>query len=111
MTSPIVRLTICHSCRGGGSGLHEALRDAMAEKAAWLRISTVDCMSGCARPTTVAIRSSGKTAYLFGDLDAKHVPLLEAFVGYYRESTDGNFADARILGDLRFKAIARIPGH
>lgn len=67
-------------------------------------------MSGCTRSSTVAFRAPGKTAYLFGDLDLSDIPLLVTFAALYRASPDGNFADARPLGTLRDKAIARIPG-
>ena len=52
----------------------------------------------------------GKTAYLFGDLTAADLPDLLTFARAYAASPDGTFADARPLGTLRTKAIARIPG-
>jgi hypothetical protein len=36
--------------------------------------------------------------------------LIDTFLRHYRDSATGDFEDARVLGDLRFKAIARIPG-
>jgi predicted metal-binding protein len=36
--------------------------------------------------------------------------MLFIFARHYDASDDGTFADARVLGDLRTKAIARIPG-
>ncbi|KIN74622.1 DUF1636 domain containing protein [Sulfitobacter guttiformis KCTC 32187] len=66
-------------------------------------------MSGCARAQTVAFRAAGKTAYLFGDITEADFEALETFCGLYADSDDGKFRDARALGDLRHKAIARIP--
>jgi predicted metal-binding protein len=67
-------------------------------------------MSGCARASTAAFRAPGKTAYLFGDLTAADLPDLITFARLYAASPDGTLADARPLGALRSKALARIPG-
>ena len=73
-------------------------------------VAEVECMSGCARESAVAFRSPGKVAYLFGDLAEADLADLLAFAGHYNASPDGAFVDARVLGPLRTKAIARIPG-
>lgn len=70
----------------------------------------VECMSGCTRAQTVAFRSPGKVAYLFGDISIEDLNELRNFAQLYQASKDGTFADARVLGNLRTKAIARIPG-
>ena len=67
-------------------------------------------MSGCTRPSAVAFRAEGKTAYLFGEITAADLPDLLSFLRLYAASPDGALADARPLGELRNKAIARIPG-
>ncbi len=67
-------------------------------------------MSGCTRPSTVAVRAPGKTAYLFGDAGAADVADLIVFLKLYEAAPDGNLADARPIGTLREKALARIPG-
>ncbi len=105
MTCPTV--TICRSCPLGQSDFAERLQARLGTNA---RVATRDCMSGCARPSTVAIRAPGKTAYLFGDLSPDAIPLIETFLQHYAASPTGDFRDARVLGDLRVKAIARIPG-
>ena len=74
------------------------------------QVTTTDCMSGCTRPSTCAFRAPGKTAYLFGDLTEADLPDLVTFARHYEASPDGNLVDARVLGGLRMKAIARIPG-
>ena len=101
-----VTVTICATCALGQAGIAAALQTALPVAT----ITSVECMSGCTRPSTVAFRSPGKTAYLFGEITAADLPLLLRFHDLYVQSPDGNFDDARVLGDLRLKAIARIPG-
>lgn len=101
-----VTVTICATCLLGQAGFAATLKQALPTAT----ITTVECMSGCTRPSTVAFRAPGKTAYLFGDLTVADLPLLQRFHDIYAQSPDGNFADARVLGDLRLKAMARIPG-
>ena len=100
-------MILCRSCAPGHDGLAKALGVALTGLD--ISLSQTECMSGCTRPVTVAFRASGKTAYLFGDLGQQDVADLTQFARLYLQSPDGNFADARLLGGLRSKAIARIP--
>ena len=75
-----------------------------------IEVAEVACMSGCTRAQTVAFREVGKVAYLFGDIGDADIPDLRNFAMLYAASDDGNFEDARHLGALRTKALARIPG-
>lgn len=107
-------ITVCASC-GAGLALAPALAEALAEEAVRAGgpgavVRETDCMSGCTRPGTVAFRAPGKTAYLFGDLGPADIADLCRFARLYHASDTGTFADARPLGALRLKAIARIPG-
>lgn len=102
-------VTLCHSCALGQSGFADTLRAALDGAGVVADVRTTDCMSGCTRPSTCAARATGKTAYLFGDLTADDLPDLLTFALHYAASPDGNLADARVLGGLRMKAIARIP--
>ena len=97
-------LTLCATCRLGQGGFAAAL--ALPGYA----IRKVDCMSGCTRPSTLAFRAVGKTAYLFGDITEADLPDILVFAEAYRASPDGTFQDARGFGALRLKALARIPG-
>jgi predicted metal-binding protein len=106
----MMHVTICTSCPLGSLGFDAALAVAMTQSGISATIAKTDCMSGCTRPSAVAFRSLGKTAYLFGDLTADDLPALISFAARYAASADGTFADARVLGSLRTKAIARIPG-
>ncbi|APE44944.1 hypothetical protein BOO69_17165 [Sulfitobacter alexandrii] len=96
---------VCGSCPDGPALLEAVRRDLPSET-----VRRIDCMSGCTRPQTVAFRDAGKVAYLFGDITTEDIGDLRRFAALYADSADGTFADARVLGDLRMKAIARIPG-
>jgi predicted metal-binding protein len=105
-----MNITLCAGCALGRNGFADTLRAALTTAGIATTITTTDCMSGCTRASTCAFRSPGKTAYLFGDLTAADLPDLVTFARAYAASPDGNLPDARILGPLRHKAIARIPG-
>ena len=45
-----------------------------------------------------------------GEITEADIPNLVIFLRLYSASEDGNLSDARPLGSLREKAIARIPG-
>ena len=98
-----MQCSVCLSCESGAALLAALQLDGLA-------VSGVDCMSGCTRASTVAFRAAGKTVYLFGDLTVADVAELRGFAIAYAASSDGNFSDARGLGALRLKALARIPG-
>ena len=106
----VTRAIVCRSCPAGRDGFAHALAAALAEAGLGATVEEIDCMSGCTRPSTVAFRAEGKTAYLFGDVGMTDLPDLVTFVRLYLASADGSFTDARPLGALRAKAIARIPG-
>jgi predicted metal-binding protein len=101
------RVTLCRSCPLGRTGFAEEL--AQVFKDLPLELHQTECMSGCTRPSTLAFRAPGKTAYLFGDLSAADLPDLVTFARAYLASPDGTFPDARPFGELRTKALARIP--
>jgi predicted metal-binding protein len=100
------RVTLCSACALGRGDFPGLLAARLTD---W-QVVTTDCMSGCTRPSTIAFRAPGKTAYLFGEITEADLPEIEVFARAYHASPDGNFADARFLGGLRLKAMARIPG-
>lgn len=100
-----MKVFVCTTCSTDGAfvdAVKAGLQDCVVEG--------VECMSGCARAQTVAFRHAGKVAYLFGDITADDMDDLQRFARLYEASDDGTFADARVLGGLRLKALARIPG-
>jgi predicted metal-binding protein len=100
-----VKVRVCATCSEDGGFVAE-----VQSKLPDLDVRGVDCMSGCSRAQTVAFRAPGKVAYLFGDITTDDLDDLRRFAHLYEASPDGTFADARVLGGLRMKAIARIPG-
>lgn len=100
-----MKISVCKTCTVDGSFV-DVLREGLQDH----DVVGVDCMSGCSRAQTVAFRSPGKVAYLFGDITLADMEDLRNFARLYQSSADGTFADARVLGNLRTKAIARIPG-
>ncbi len=106
-------VTLCASCQASGTGssqLHAVLEKALSGLEPECSLRQTECMSGCTRPVTLSFRQRGKTAYLFGDISVDDVADILTFVHLYGASADGNLGDARPLGGLRFKLIARIPG-
>ena len=100
-----MKMFVCTTCTPDGDFVKIA-QDHLPQ----LEVTGVDCMSGCTRAQTVAFRAAGKVAYLFGDITQADLPELANFARLYAASPDGTFADARVLGNLRTKALARIPG-
>lgn len=105
-----MNITLCASCVLGQSGFAVPLSDALTDAGIAHRIALTECLSGCTRASTISFRATGKTAYLFGDLVPDDLAGLVTFARHYAATPDGTFADARVLGQLRTKAIARIPG-
>ena len=105
-----MQISVCGTCPLGKAGFAKSLRLACASLPFTAEVDEVACMSGCARESAVAFRTPGKVAYLFGDLTTADLAELLNFAKHYHASPDGTFADARVLGPLRMKALARIPG-
>ena len=105
-----MNILLCTACALGQTGFAVMLTDALHRAGIAAQVRPAGCMSRCARPSTIAFREAGKTAYLFGDLTTADLPDLLVFARMYAASPDGGFADARPLGGLRTKALARIPG-
>lgn len=107
MNAPVISL--CQTCEQATADLPDALGRALTEHGLVADIRRVDCMSGCDRGPTLAVRQTGKMAYLFGEIAHGDIPDLIRFLQLYAGRPDGVLSDARPIGDLRFKAIARIP--
>ena len=105
-----MNISLCASCALGRGGFRDRLAAAIAAAGHQAQVALADCLSGCTRPSTLALRAPGKTAYLFGDLTEADLPDLMVLFALYAAAPDGNLADARPLGALRLKALARIPG-
>lgn len=102
--------TVCALCPAGEAVFAAHLRAALGEAGLGIEVRETGCMSGCTRQSTLAFRAPGKIAYLFGEITAEDLPDILTFARLYLASPDGDLADARPLGALRTKVIARIPG-
>ncbi|MFK7834684.1 MAG: DUF1636 family protein [Sulfitobacter sp.] len=100
-----MKVLVCRTCTENDT-LTAALRAGLTGA----EVESVDCMSGCKQPQAIAFRAPGKVAYLFGGITEADLKDVQAFVDHYADSPDGTFADARVIGNLRTKALARIPG-
>lgn len=102
-------LTLCQTCEGAAPDLAVRLRAALAGAGLPGEVRAGGCMSGCAQGPTLAVRAPGRMAYLFGPVGAADIPDLIVFLRLYAELPAGEVVDARPLGRLRLKALARIP--
>lgn len=101
-----VTLQICESCDQRSLGLIERLREAAPND---ITITPSPCMNVCTKPITCALHGRGMT-YIFGDCDPDgDFETLQTLIRLYHTADQGNITDARPLGDLRHKLIARIP--
>ena len=95
------RVIVCTGCTGGAE-LAERLRGRVP-------VETTDCMNVCDAPISLAVRAEGKAAYLFTGVDPDRPEDIEAFARLYADAPDGQIADARAAGELRFCLVGRIP--
>ena len=115
-----IRILVCASCRAPGgdpeaprpgavlaAGLSQAL-DACGE--AGVTVETVECLSVCKRPCTVALTGDGRWTYIYGDLDPKDgVETLLSFARQYRETPDGIVPWRERAEAIRKGVVARLP--
>ncbi|WP_102108599.1 DUF1636 family protein [Oceaniglobus roseus] len=104
-------IVICGSCRSdtapeAGAALVSALEGRLPEG---FRLTRVDCMSICAQPVSLAFRAPGKALYLFAGIGEADVGDVLAFAALFAASGDGEIADARPAGRLRFCLRGRVP--
>src|SRR5262245_63104901 len=84
---PVV--SICTTCKTAdgilvGPDMFEAVKAAADRTGADLQLRRVQCLSVCKRPTTVAVSSSGRYTFLFGDLQVEAADDLLSFVLAYQ---------------------------
>nr|WP_321254557.1 DUF1636 family protein [uncultured Ruegeria sp.] len=102
-------LLICSTCNGDFSAdkIRSSLLDALPSRFA---IRSVDCMAGCARPTTVGFQATGKAQYLFGDIRTPHdIAALAEFALQYQNSADGWTCASDRPSALFDKTLSRLP--
>lgn len=119
VTAPI-RILVCATCRAAGGDpdaprpgavLAAGLRDALDPAGdAAISVETVECLSVCKRPCTVALSGEGRWTYVYGDLDpATGVETLLTFARQYREAPDGIVPWRERAEAIRKGVVARLP--
>lgn len=115
-----VRILVCASCRAAGGDpdatrpgamLAAALGSALADgDHPGITVETVECLSVCKRPCTVALTGAGRWTYIYGDLDPEAgAGTLLTFARQYRETTDGIVPWRERAEAIRKGVVARIP--
>lgn len=115
-----VRILVCASCRavGGepdsarpGAILAAALGAALAEgDNTDIAVETVECLSVCKRPCTVAVASPGRWTYVYGDLDpASAAETILDGLSRYAATPDGLVPWRERPDAFRKGVVARIP--
>ena len=118
-TAP-VRILVCATCRAAGGDpdaprpgalLAAGLRDALDPTLdAAVSVETVECLSVCKRPCTVALSGEGRWTYVYGDLaPASGVETLLTFARQYREAPDGIVPWRERAEAIRKGVVARLP--
>ncbi|WP_155912024.1 DUF1636 domain-containing protein [Methylobacterium sp. 77] len=115
---PVV-LYVCATCRTAGdtsepragARLVSALRDAVAEAGTdGVTVESVECLSVCKRPCTVAVASEGRWTYVYGDLDPiESAKTILAGIGLYAATPDGIVPWKARPDAFRKGVVARIP--
>jgi len=115
-----VRILVCASCRAAGAdpdvprpgvvlaaGLRQALHGGDHRA---VTVETVECLSVCKRPCTVALTGEGRWTYIYGDLDPETgVETLLTFARQYRETADGIVPWRERAEAIRKGVVARLP--
>jgi predicted metal-binding protein len=118
--SPRTTVYVCTSCRrktGDGEGDFDQPGRALAERLsgalegeAGIDVMTVECLSVCKRPCTVALAAEGKWTYVVGDLDGEaHVCDIVSAVRAFSDSADGVVPWRERPQTFRKGVIARVP--
>lgn len=97
---------VCRECPGGADRL-ERVRRALSGTGCDTRPSS--CLSGCRSGASVAIRAPGRMAWLLGPVTEDDMAHLPEFMRLYHAAPQGAITDARSLGTLRLRVLARIP--
>ena len=114
-----VRLYVCATCRAAGDAsepragarLLAALQEAVsAGDYPGIAVESVECLSVCKRPCTVAVASRGRWTYVYGDLDpAESARTILEGVGLYGQTPDGIVPWKARPQEFRKGVVARIP--
>ncbi|WP_192931264.1 DUF1636 family protein [Gemmobacter serpentinus] len=102
----MVTVFVCTECPTGAERLAKVQKALRGQPC---RVQGNACLSGCRSGASVALRASGRMAYLFGPLQPEDMAFLPVLIGEYLAAPRGEILDARPLGSLRLRVLARIP--
>ena len=92
-----------------GPGLFEALSERLPAEPD-IALKTVECLSVCKRPCTIALAAPGKWTYVVGDLRREsHLEDIVAAVRRYAASPEGIVPWRERPPSFRKGVIARVP--
>lgn len=113
------RIFVCLTCNRyappapGEPSPGRRLADALAASACkpdhQVTVRTVQCLNGCPKPCTAALRAPGKRLFRLSGLSPEDAPSLIELAERYAVSVDGNLAPGEFPAGLREKISLRVP--
>ena len=91
-----------------GQRLALAMKRCAAAAGSAIAIRTVECLNGCPRPCTAALRAPGKTVMRFSELTPDDAQALLDAATCYAESADGDIPPDALPESLRIKLSGRV---
>ena len=113
-----VELLVCSTCRKGETADPEAPRPgatllAGLEAAEWpvgIQVRSVQCLSNCSQGCTIALRSSGRWTYVYGNIDPEtQIDTVVDGVTRYAATANGLVPWRERPQHFKKNCIARIP--
>lgn len=119
MTDRTVTLFVCVSCRQAklegegfdlpGRRLAEALQERLSTDTA-IKVTPVECLAVCSRPSTIALIGSDKWTYLIGNLDTdSHLDQIVESARAFQRSETGIIPWKERPEAFRKGVVARVP--
>ncbi|MCC7252915.1 DUF1636 domain-containing protein [Hyphomicrobium sp.] len=119
MTDTAVTVFVCISCRQAnpdGEGFHlpgRRLADALQGRLSAdesITVTPVECLAVCNRPSTIALKGSGKWTYLIGNLETDaHLDQIVESVRAFQQSDNGIIPWKERPEAFRKGVVARVP--
>ena len=113
------RIFVCLTCNryappapgepSPGRRLAAALAAAARNPGHVVTVRTVECLNGCPKPCTAALRAAGKCLFRLSGLAPDDAPSLIELAERYTASPDGNLDPGEFPGRLREKISLRVP--
>ena len=108
------RIFVCVTCNRyaapapGEVAPGRRLAAALLAQSSGVTIRTVECLNGCPRPCTAALRMPGKCVIRFSGLTPEDAPALIAAAELYAASADGNLLPGAMQESLAGKISLRV---